>query len=32
MPDYEDPEQDGKPNDDQKFGEKKGDKWWVENL
>ena len=26
MPDYEDPEQDGKPNDDQKFGEKKGDK------
>jgi hypothetical protein len=26
MPDYEDPEQDDKPSDDQKFGEKKGDK------
>ena len=26
LPDYEDPEQDDKPSDDQKFGEKKGDK------
>ena len=26
MPDYEEPEQDGKPNDDQKFGDNKGDK------
>jgi hypothetical protein len=25
MPDYEDPEQDGKPNDKQKFGDEKGD-------